>query len=74
MIIKAVGKTFGLFYDCYGGNQVTPGDEVFWNDPDGGKCSRHLTIHDIEIRKQSLSVIITDVNGDTLECFASELS
>lgn len=49
-------------------------DEVYWNDPDNGLCSKTLKILKIEVRKPLQTVIITDVNGDTLECFASELS
>jgi hypothetical protein len=54
--------------------KLQPGDEVFWNDPDDGKCSRHYTISKIEVRQTVQTVIIEDVDGDTLECFASELS
>lgn len=58
---------------------LLPHDEVYWNDPDGGKCSRHykiLTIeHDGPHEDVDDPVVkITDVSGDYLECYASELS
>ena len=49
-----------------------PGDEVFWNDPDGGVCSRSLVISSIVIVGEV--IIIFDDEGGTLECFAVELS
>jgi hypothetical protein len=64
---------FGLFCDGEDGEQIQTGDEVFWTDPDQGKCSRHLIVQTIEIR-QCMSVRIVDVEGGELECFASELS
>lgn len=51
-----------------------PGDEVFWNDPDDGKCSRTYHIRTIEVLAQSDIVIIHGYDGSSLECFASELS
>jgi len=48
------------------------GDEVFWTDPDEGACSRVYQIKTIEIKGEV--VCITDVNGDSLEAFAHELS
>lgn len=54
--------------------QLHNGDEVFWNDPDKGKCSRIYKIQSIEIRYPVCTVIIIEQNGSTFECFASELS
>lgn len=48
------------------------GDEVYWNDPDEGTCSRYLTIQTIDVNGEV--VVITDKQGLTLECLASELS
>lgn len=48
------------------------GDEVFWNDPDDGICSRHYIIGTIEIKGNI--ICITDKNGDYLECHARELT
>jgi len=48
------------------------GDEVCWTDPDNGICSKSLIINTIEIIGDM--VVITDENGDTLECLAEELS
>lgn len=48
------------------------GDQVFWTDPDGGRCSRHYTI--LEIEYVGGIVKLTDVSGDYLECYARELS
>ena len=53
--------------------QLHKGDEVFWVDPDGGKCSRIYKINSIEIRQDVKTVIITENDGSILECFASEL-
>ncbi len=47
------------------------GDEVRWNDPDRGRCNRTYKIRSIEFIGEV--VRITDVNGDQLECLASEL-
>lgn len=48
------------------------GDEVFWNDPDNGECSRFINIQKIKIIGDI--VTIQDINGDTLECLPEELS
>lgn len=48
------------------------GDEVFWNDPDEGLCSRTLKIHSIELRFPNV-VKIEEVDGSVVECFAREL-
>lgn len=56
-------------------NQVSelhPGDEVFWNDPDEGSCSRIIKIQSIRVNGEI--VILTDEDGSTLECFADELA
>jgi len=50
----------------------SPGDQVHWTDPDGGKCSRTLTIQSIEWKGSIARIIDTD--GGELECFANELS
>jgi hypothetical protein len=47
------------------------GDEVFWEDPDNGKCSYSLIISDIEIDGDVIKII--DKDGGYLECFANEL-
>ena len=48
------------------------GDEVYWNDPDNGVCSRVLKIQSIEIKGDI--VAIQEPNGAVVECFAKELS
>lgn len=48
------------------------GDEVYWNDPDEGRCSRIYKIHTIHVWANM--VVITEPDGSTLECFADELS
>lgn len=52
--------------------ELRQGDEVFWNDPDDGGCSRVFKIATIEVSGDV--VTITEANGSFLECFASELS
>jgi hypothetical protein len=49
-----------------------PGDEVYWNDPDNEECSRRLIIQSIEFANEVVK--ITCVDGNYLECLASELS
>jgi len=53
--------------------KLQPGDEVFWNDPDGGRCSRYYEICLIEFFPPNLVRILED-NGSVLECYARELS
>ena len=48
------------------------GDEVFWNDPDEGLCSRYLIIQTIEVKGNI--VVIQEDDGTNLECFAEELT
>jgi hypothetical protein len=50
------------------------GDEVYWDDPDNGACSRYITIQTITIEEGSDIVSIYGKDGDHLECFAHELS
>ena len=52
--------------------QLHKGDEVFWNDPDEGACSRTLKIHSIEFFPPNL-VRIMEVDGSVVECYAREL-
>jgi len=52
-------------------NNLRSGDEVYWNDPDNGICSRHMIIESIEIVGNT--VCITDTEGNYLECFKNEL-
>ena len=47
------------------------GDQVKWNDPDGGECSRTLTIQSIKHCGEHL--VIVDTDGNELHCFADEL-
>lgn len=53
-------------------HQLRPGDQVRWNDPDDGACSRILTIGSIEVRGNV--VTITEPNGALVEAFARELA
>ena len=50
------------------------GDEVHWEDPDKGLCSRYIIIQDIEISEDNKIVKIWGKDGDYLECFPCELS
>lgn len=62
--------------------QIQPGDQVFWNDPDEGTCSRVLTVQTIEINVDSeddgedmdIIVSIMEPGGSVVECYAHELS
>lgn len=48
------------------------GDQVYWEDPDGGIGSRVYQILTIEMRGEV--VRITEPDGSVLECFPDELS
>lgn len=52
--------------------KLRPGDQVFWNDPDEGACSRVLTIRAVEVCGNV--VCIMEPNGSEVECYARELS
>lgn len=58
-------------------NELHSRDQVFWKDPDEGKCSKQITILEITIisddNPRNPVCRITDIDGDVLECFASEL-
>jgi hypothetical protein len=47
------------------------GDQVYWNDPDDGACSRVLTIQAIQVDGNVAA--ITEPDGSVVECFAREL-
>jgi hypothetical protein len=53
--------------------ELHSGDEVYWNDPDDGLCSRYYTIQTVRVREGGL-IQIQDKDGSSLECFAAELS
>ena len=55
--------------------KLDSGDQVFWNDPDDEKCSRIITItsYKINLFEDDPVVHIIDENGDSIECFVSEL-
>lgn len=48
------------------------GDEVRWNDPDGGACSRNIVIAGLEVEGDVVKIKGRD--GSYLECFAHEIS
>ena len=49
------------------------GDEVYWTDPDEGKLSRWFTLLVAPDINGDI-VTLVDKRGDTLECFAEEIS
>ena len=53
------------------------GDEVFWNDPDEGRCSRIYKIACItmppDLQKDD-PIWIEDEDGSHIACYADELS
>jgi len=51
--------------------KIHVGDEVFWNDPDEGACSRILKVLSIEVTDNVAA--IQDVDGSIVECFVEEL-
>ena len=48
------------------------GDEVYWNDPDEGTCSRMLHILSIKFTPPNV-VYIEESDGSVVECYAREL-
>jgi hypothetical protein len=54
-------------------NHLQPGDEITWNDPDEGLCSKTQTISFIEYKDNDI-VFIRFIDGSELECFLSEIS
>lgn len=52
--------------------RLKAGDQVFWTDPDGGKCSRFYLIASIE--RIGMIVRIVEKDGSVLECYKEELS
>jgi hypothetical protein len=51
--------------------KLAPGDEVYWEDPDEGACSRYITIRRIDVGPSIIQIYGTD--GSYLECFSHEL-
>lgn len=54
--------------------QLHTGDEVYWNDPDEGRCSRVYKILTIEYNEEERVVTIMEDDGSVLSCFPEELS
>lgn len=54
------------------------GDEVFWNDPDEGACSKYIVIRSVEYHGErgdpDCIIHLSAEDGSDLECFAHELS
>ena len=48
------------------------GDEVTWNDPDNGECTRTFIISTIAVHGDVVRIV--DRDGNYLECLAKELS
>ena len=53
-------------------DELKPGDEIIWTDPDNDQCSKLMIIQTIE-RNGDIITIETTL-GDTLECLSHELS
>lgn len=56
--------------------ELCDGDSVYWNDPDGGICSRWYLLAQApqwQIGYDDI-VMIVDVDGSSLQCCASELA
>jgi hypothetical protein len=52
---------------------LEPGDEVKWNDPDEGRCSRILKVKSVEFLGES-AISIMEEDGSVVECYARELA
>jgi hypothetical protein len=57
-------------------DNLTPGDEVMWNDPDEGKCSGAYTITDIKPSEDMKAAVfcLRNEEGSETEAFGHELS
>lgn len=53
--------------------EIHPGDEVTWNDPDNGTCSRTGVVESVEFHENGI-VELTMNDGWTVEAFVHELS
>jgi len=53
--------------------RLSPGDTVYWNDPDDGCCSKFITIRSIKVLEDEM-VFIHGADRSDLECYAEELS
>lgn len=51
--------------------KLTPGDKVFWEDPDDGICSKWITVKTIRFERDVAS--ITGEDGSITECFPCEI-
>jgi hypothetical protein len=49
------------------------GDQVYWNDPDNGICSRLLKVRSVKELGDEGAVRIIEIDGGEIECFAHEL-
>ncbi|RPJ59095.1 MAG: hypothetical protein EHM12_07225 [Dehalococcoidia bacterium] len=47
------------------------GDEIYWNDPDEGRCSRMLRVKNFEFRGDDV-ISIEDITGAVVEGFMNE--
>jgi hypothetical protein len=56
--------------------KLQAGDEVHWNDPDNGLCSKHITISEITVQGNDASAVVSLIgkDGSHLECFPQELA
>lgn len=59
--------------------QLKAGTKIHWSDPDGGTCSKDITIATVTINGDVVTVIgVSRINGNgsyvELECLASELT
>lgn len=51
-------------------DQLHPGDEVYWNDPDDGVSSGHYTV----LGRHGDILYLKNLDGSEVEVFAHELS
>jgi hypothetical protein len=53
--------------------KLCPGDQIYWNDPDDGRCSRIYEIKNIRIDDDEEIVTIEEPDGSLLMCYISEI-
>ena len=53
--------------------RLHPGDEVHWEDPDEGMCSKTGNVVYVSMNTDNSVVVVLFTDGTYLECFPSEL-
>ena len=56
-------------------NKYNVDDEVYWNDPDEGLCSKHGNVKEVLLSNGDSTIYrLVDADGNDFEAFQHELS